>query len=471
MVRRLGHLAAVAFAAFTLSACDNDNDASDLGTPPSVTTATVEILHGSQNAPAVNVLLDQAPRITDLDYKEAAFERLSVGSVDVQVDGLLPGGATTTVVPETSIPVDEGVRTTIIASGDVTSLVPFVLFDTTPSIASDQTRVRVLHAASTAPAVSVYVNAPGEDIFGAGAAGLLGTIEYDPVDYATVGLLGPVEVPAGPYQVRVTVPSPVDAADILYDSGVIDLPGGADLLIAAVPTTRPGDAPISLLASTGSALLEFPDVDTPTNLRVAHASPNAPNVDVVVNDDFAASPRPIADRAFGTITDYVPVTLGDNYKVVPTTADTPVVIDVTPAFTLGTDNTLIASGLLPAAAPFDLTPIPLVDDNRPVATEAKVRLIHGSPAAGDVDIYVVPAGTTIDASVEPNFSDVPLGADTGYVSLADGTYDVLIDPVDDAIPDLSLPGLTFSAGGVYSAIAVDAVGGGTPLGVITFDDF
>jgi len=471
MLRRFGHLAVITCAALALSACDNDNDASDLGTPPSVTTATVEIIHGSQNAPAVNVLLDQSPRITDLDYKQAAFERLTVGDVDIQVDGILPGGATTTVVPETTLPVDEGVRTTVIASGDVGSLTPFVLFDTTPTIAADQTRVRVLHAASTAPAVSVYVNAPGEDIFGAGAAGLVGTIEYDPVNYETVGLLDLGQVPAGPYQVRVTVPNPVDAADILYDSGVIDLPGGADLLIAAVPTTRPGDAPISLLASTGSALLEFLDVDTSTNLRVAHASPNAPAVDVVINDDFAASPRPIADRAFGTITDYVPVTLGDNYKVVPTTADSPVVLDLTPAFTVGTDNTLIAAGLLPAAAPIELEAIALLDDNRPVATEAKVRLIHGSPAAGDVDIYVVPAGTTIDDTVTPNFSDVPFGADTGYVSLADGSYDVLIDPVDDAIPDLSLPGLTFSAGSVYSAIAIDAVGGGTPLSVITFDDF
>jgi hypothetical protein len=312
----------------------------------------------------------------------------------------------------------------------------------------------------------VFVTAPGDDVIGPDAVPSLGVFSF-----GETLPVGPVVVGEGTYRIRVTLPAPAVPADIVYDSGPVDLAGGSDLLVAAVPTTRPGEAPISLLVSTGAAVLELLDANTPTNLRVVHASPNAPNVDVVINDDFAAAPRPISDLAYQAFTPYVPVTLDDNYKVVPTGADTPVVIDATPPLVFGADHTLFAAGILPAAPPVELTPLLLGDDNRSVATEAKVRLVHASPAAGEVDIYVVPAGTPIDDTVEPAFAAVPFLADTGYVSLAPGNYDVVVDPADPAVPSLELFGLVFAAGGVYTAAAVDQPSGGTPLQVITLDDF
>ena len=97
----------------------------------------------------------------------------------------------------------------------------------------------------------------------------------------------PLVVPAGDYQVRVSAPG--DPGNPFYDSGTISLPGGADLVIAAVVNTGPGDSPIKLVATTGGALLEFSDVDTPATVRVVHASPDAPPVDVLARAQPARS--------------------------------------------------------------------------------------------------------------------------------------------------------------------------------------
>ena len=50
-------------------------------------------------------------------------------------------------------------------------------------------------------------------------------------------------VPAGDYQIRITPAG--STATVVFDSGTIALPGGADLMVLAVDTTGPG-APVQL---------------------------------------------------------------------------------------------------------------------------------------------------------------------------------------------------------------------------------
>jgi hypothetical protein len=49
-----------------------------------------------------------------------------------------------------------------------------------------------------------------------------------------------------------------------------------------------GSAPISLLVNDGETQSELLDVDTPADVRAGHLSPDAPAVDVIVNDDLIA---------------------------------------------------------------------------------------------------------------------------------------------------------------------------------------
>jgi hypothetical protein len=57
------------------------------------------------------------------------------------------------------------------------------------------------------------------------------------------------------------------------------------------------------------------------------------------------------------------------------------------------------------------------------------------------------------------------------VSLAAGSYDVVVTPTGSRTPAIGPARITVGNGGVYTIAARDAAGGGAPLGVILLDDF
>jgi hypothetical protein len=104
-------------------------------------------------------------------------------------------------------------------------------------------------------------------------------------------------------------------------------------------------------------------------VRVVHASPDAPAVDVLVNDGAAFTNAP-----FKGITDYASLDTGTyNIKVVPTGATEPVVIEADLALE-AKDYTVVAVGLLE-----NIEPLVLIDNNSaPAAGKAHVRFVHAS---------------------------------------------------------------------------------------------
>jgi hypothetical protein len=120
-------------------------------------------------------------------------------------------------------------------------------------------------------------------------------------------------------------------------------------------------------------------------VRVVHASPDAPNVDVYVDDALA-----IANLPFGEASALTEIPAGThNIKVTPAGATQPVVIDANVEFAACTASEVSATGLL-ANIQAQVYPIP----REPLANgEARVRIIHNSPGAPAVDVRV--AGTQI----------------------------------------------------------------------------
>jgi hypothetical protein len=84
-----------------------------------------------------------------------------------------------------------------------------------------------------------------------------------------------------------------------------------------------------------------------------------------------------------------------------------------------------------------------------------------------VDIYVTAPDAGI-AAAAPAFTAVPFKADTGYVSLAAGNYDVIIAPTGTKTEAIKVA-VALEAGGVYSAIARDGAGLTAALDVIGLD--
>ena len=447
MTRSMRAILALGIAA-ALAACSEDDPA------PLADTAELSIIHASADAPAVDVELNGFSFARDLDYKQAVpNQAVTAGAGEIVVRGILPGNTRATVIGPARVNLERGRRYAVLALNNVAAIEPLVVTRDASAVPAGSVRLQVVHAAPAAPRVAVYVTAPNADLASSAPAGTFSFKES----------FGPVNVAAGEYQIRVT-PAGVPGT-VVFDSGPLRLDAGGDLLVAAVPNTTTGAAPISLLATiTAGGRLEILDRAAPARLRVVHASPDAPAVDVVANDNFA---NPLVRAlAFPTATPFVGVPGGTyNVKVTPAGNRGVIVIDANPTFSAGAEYSVFAVGRLAA-----IEPLVLRDDRRRVATQAKLRIVHASPTAGAVDLYVVAPGASI-AQATPAFSSVPFKANTGYVSLAAGRYDVVVTPAGSKTAAIGPATIQVAASGVYTIAARDAAGGGAPLGGVLLDDF
>jgi hypothetical protein len=470
----------IAASVFVLAACDSNGN--DSPTP----AATVQIVHASPDAPAVDVLIDGEEALSAVDYKDSSgWISLVPGTYSVEVQGILPGGNATVIGPA-ELTFDSATINTVVALDDVQDIEPIVLTQPRTPVAAGAARVWVLHAARNVQdlvqgPVDVYVTAPDADLTAQAPLGSFNFKETLPAD-------GPAEIPAGDYQVRIGVGTPGDPDFLLaYDSGPLTLAAGADLVIAAVPSLTPStdvasQSPVSLLllGSTGST--EIFSEGTLARLRVVHASNNTPAVDVFADGSPLIEGLEFPDSAPSTGPATVPAV---TYSVaaapagagVEAAAIGPIDLELAP----GTFSNVLAVGRLGGTEGTieELTVTVADDDPRPIPLFAKVRIIHASVTAASldpdtVDIYVTAPGTDIsDTSIAPTLSEVPYLANTGFLGVAGGTYDITVTVSGSRAPAIGpLSDVVLEDGGIYTIIARDALPGdaATDLGVILIDD-
>ena len=195
-------------------------------------------------------------------------------------------------------------------------------------------------------------------------------------------------------------------------------------------------------------------------LRVVHGSPDAPNVDVIVDGQVVLSNVP-----YNTVSAYLllePATI----KVQVNAAGTDTtVIDADLTLNGGDSLTVIASNLVAS-----ISPLVLVDDrSRPQLGNAKVRAVHNAVSAPNVDIYVTEPGADITA-LEPTLSDIPYTAASDYLQVPAGAYQVQITPTGDKTVVIDSGEISLADGDIFTLIAQDAAGGGAPFGLLIAQD-
>lgn len=451
-------------------ACDGDNNNSSTGP-----TGEIRVIHASKDAPQVDVVLTElagntsSTAVDDLDYSDSSgYASVAALTYDVSVQAVLPDGSNPEVIAIPGVGVAEDSRTTVVAVGTVAveagtdiPLEAITVADPAVDPAADEVSVAVVHASPTAGAVRVVVQYTG------------GSADFD-FDYQDVVDASSVVAPLPAGTVTITVAPSSAPTDILYNSGPVDLTSyaGQKLLILAVDTTTQirsdatNGSPIKLLVAADAAANNavLLDSSTQAGVKVAHVSPDAGPVDVTVNGSIPGAeltgldylevslPGPSGGQAPANQA-YIGLDAGTyTLNVQPTGSGTDV-LNPSPSvpLTAGEEYSVLALGRVGDAGATAFTLIPTVDSNRSIATQASLKVAHGAPDVGTVDVYAVAGGSDILL-----FDDVSFGEVTDYLPISvplTATVEVR-DQGGAAL--ISVSGVTLSAGDVVTAIAYQA---------------
>jgi hypothetical protein len=420
----------------------------------------LRVTHASPDAPAVNVYVDGALALENVEFKQSsgliAFDE--PGSVDVEVRGILPDGSEVSVIGPVALSLARGERTDVIAVGKLfdasggINIAAQVLGPVGVDSNSDEVRVSVLHAAPDAGAVDIYVTAPGDELS-----------SVVPIKAAYGDSAGPLGLDAAAeYRVRIT---PDGSSSVVFDSGALNFQAGDDILLTAVENTyKVGRSPVTLLAVGPDGASELRDVETGAAVRVVHNSADTPAVDVWVNGAQAIDALTFPNA---TLYDDLQAPAGTYNVVVAADADSsiaPINLDLTLEATRS--YTVLAVGSLIDGT---LAPVLTVDDRRSIATEARVEVVHGSYRVASqipVDVYLTTDGVIAD--VDAAVSGLAYGESTGQIPLSPGDYWVTVTAAGDkSVVAFDSGGTLALAGGVnYTVVARDpsvAEGAGNPL--------
>jgi hypothetical protein len=362
---------------------------------PTVENASVRIVHGSPDAPAIDVIVDGAAVAENIAFGEATgYVQISEGSHQVQV--VPTGQAADSAVIDTEIELEEG-DTYVFATTGLLNEIDSQLYEVDLSgddMESDQARIRLLHLAPEAGSVDVYV---------AGGDELIDDANFpDASGYTTID--------AGIYDLEVrehdsdtvalTVPDIELMAGSVYDLVVMGLTSDDSLTAVALET------------SVTPSCSEILGVGTPDDacVRVINTSPDSPAIDVYVNDTLL-----VENLAYGENTIHAALPGGDDrtIKVVPTgsTLDDAAIdegadLDAGEAYTLIIRNNWDDAGL--GVAEDDLAPLP--------ADQSRLAVIHASPDSPDFDVVITDGGSL--------FEGVGFEDETDDVVVDSGTYDI-----------------------------------------------
>lgn len=178
-------------------------------------------------------------------------------------------------------------------------------------------------------------------------------------------------------------------------------------------------------------------------IRVFHASPNSPPVDVYINDNLV-----LRNLKYEEFSEYLTVMPGMyNVKVYPTGEKNNPVINENLTITPKSSYTIAAIGTLP-----NISLLPIMDPYNPMPRNktSYVRFVHLSPNAPAVDI------TLPDSQIL--FSDVEYTEQTNFMRVKPGTYTLQVRPAGMEQVVLSIPNVNLNPGKIYTVYAVGLIG-------------
>ena len=187
---------------------------------------------------------------------------------------------------------------------------------------------------------------------------------------------------------------------------------------------------------------QYMNDSTTSYVRILHAVPDAPEVDIYANDNLVMD-----DLSFGEYTDYFMVPVGTyQIAVYPAgTKETPVAFN---------ELTVEEDAIVTIAAVGNLSNVELLMvtdvDTEIDPKKAMVRFLHLSPNAPAVDI-TLPDGTVV-------FNNVSYREITTYTDVEPMTYTLQVRVAGTPTVVLTVPDLSLEEGEVYTIYAIGLAG-------------
>ncbi|MBL0176066.1 MAG: DUF4397 domain-containing protein [Ignavibacteria bacterium] len=384
---------------------------------------SIRVVHTSHDAPAVDVWVNGTKAISNLAYgASSGYAAVTAGTVNVKV---VPAGATSPVVIEANLPIEQNKRYSVLAMNTLANITPVVATD---AEAGAKAKVRFIHASPDAPAVDIKLNN------GTGAALFANT--------AFKGVREFIDVDGGTYTLAVTAAGSSKEVVILDK---VTLENGKMYTIVAHGTLDGTDSyPFGVRAfiDNGDGKL-FADLAAATSqLKVVHASPDAPAVDLYLDGAKVGS-----NLAFPGNTGYLTIPAGTRSVKVNVAGTTTTAISADLMFEPGKAYSVFAADRVAV-----ITALMLQDNlSMPAPGKAHVRFFHLSPDAPAVDI------TTKDGTVV--FPNVSFKKNTEFLPLNAATYDLQVRLAGTSTVVLDLSGIRLDNGRIYTVFARGLVAG------------
>ncbi|MCS7085252.1 MAG: DUF4397 domain-containing protein, partial [Bacteroidia bacterium] len=362
----------------------------------------IQIIHASAGAPAVDIFINDNPTaaVSNLKYKEATGV-LNIGDLNLVRCGrvkvsIAPTGAGIgqAVHQQTLEFSSSGSTAYVVAAGSLSGgPYPFGLFvkegaDFGP--VTGGAKIMAFHGSTDAPAVDVL----------SGGAPVVANIafgEFKPANYLTV--------PAGSYDLDIA-PAGTTNPVACFSASVTNETVG---LVVATGLLNGSPAFGLSLVTPAGAVVDLPACPPSVRIQAFHNVPDAPPVDVFVNDNPQAAITNLGFRQSSTIINYRGADI--NLKIAPAGAGiSNTVFQKTLNLASATGVYLVAAGELSGAnKPFDIFVYPNARFT-PAGGNAAVQVFHGSPDAPTVDVYangnvVVP--NLAFGQFAPNYLEIP----------------------------------------------------------------
>jgi len=384
-----------------------------------------------------DVLVNGQPAASGLAYGQAGpYVTAGAGSVNVKFET----AGTTSVVDTASFAATGGGLFSVLAVQGSAGLATLAVAQSNVAVNSGQTRLEFVHAAPSVGALDIYVTTAGAAL---PSSPSLSSLAYAG-DNATLTPAALIFT-SGDTRIRATAAGD-STRTIVFDSGPLTFPAGADELLTIVPVNGSASA-FSVLAVAADSS-SYSIGDQRVLLRVGNFSPTVSSADVFLdaNANVNSSATLFASGvAFDGATAYSAVAPGAYRISFANSGQTAEFAGMTQALAAGTAISEFAIGLAGQTAPHGLQLLDLRDEPQaPAAGMANLRVLALSPDLAAVDLVLLnTAGATPVISRRLAVNLAYTGA-SAYVPIAAGTVTLALVPTGLDVPLLPAAGITLA---------------------------